>query len=57
MSLGCVLSVKWIGLFAIALVGVFTIEELWTMLGDLNLPLVIYFFLIMIEILCHALGC
>ncbi|CEG83562.1 Putative Glycosyltransferase family 39 protein (Fragment) [Rhizopus microsporus] len=37
-SLGCVLSVKWVGLFAVALVGVYTIEDLWTMWGDLRMP-------------------
>jgi len=40
VSLGCVLSVKWVGLFAIALVGLFTIEDLWIMLGDIKLPIV-----------------
>ncbi|ORZ02397.1 Dolichyl-phosphate-mannose-protein mannosyltransferase-domain-containing protein [Syncephalastrum racemosum] len=37
-SLGCVLSVKWVGLFAVALVGTYTIEELWDMFGDLSMP-------------------
>lgn len=40
VSLGCVLSVKWVGLFAIALIGLFTIEDLWTMLGDVKMPIV-----------------
>ncbi|KAJ3347750.1 Protein O-mannosyltransferase 2 [Entophlyctis luteolus] len=39
ISIGCTLSVKWVGLFAIALVGLCTIEDLWVMLGDLKLPL------------------
>lgn len=30
-------SVKWVGLFVIALVGIHTIQELWGMLGDLNM--------------------
>ncbi|KAJ3189028.1 Protein O-mannosyltransferase 2 [Irineochytrium annulatum] len=42
ISLGCVASVKWVGLFAIALVGLHTIEDLWDMLGDLKMPLRIY---------------
>jgi dolichyl-phosphate-mannose-protein mannosyltransferase len=35
--------VKWVGLFAVALVGTYTIEELWDMLGDLQMPKKIYF--------------
>ncbi|KAI8806925.1 Dolichyl-phosphate-mannose-protein mannosyltransferase-domain-containing protein [Cladochytrium replicatum] len=38
LSLGTVLSVKWVGLFAIALVGLHTVEDLWEMLGDLKMP-------------------
>ncbi|KAI8815781.1 Dolichyl-phosphate-mannose-protein mannosyltransferase-domain-containing protein [Fimicolochytrium jonesii] len=38
ISLGAVASVKWVGLFAIALVGLHTIDELWEMLGDLKMP-------------------
>ncbi|CAO3633580.1 unnamed protein product [Cunninghamella echinulata] len=41
-SLGCVLSVKWVGLFAVALVGLYTIEDLWDMLGDLQMPKLTY---------------
>ncbi|KAI8387311.1 Dolichyl-phosphate-mannose-protein mannosyltransferase-domain-containing protein [Blakeslea trispora] len=37
-SLGCVLSVKWVGLFAVAVVGVYTIEDLWDMWGDVQMP-------------------
>jgi dolichyl-phosphate-mannose-protein mannosyltransferase len=37
-SLGCVLSVKWVGLFAVALVGVYTVEDLWEMWGDIKMP-------------------
>ncbi|KAJ3197093.1 Protein O-mannosyltransferase 2 [Irineochytrium annulatum] len=35
-------SVKWVGLFAIALVGFYTIADLWDMLGDLSMPPVVY---------------
>ncbi|CEG63498.1 Putative Dolichyl-phosphate-mannose-protein mannosyltransferase [Rhizopus microsporus] len=42
LSLGCVLSVKWIGLFTVALVGLYTIEELWDMLGDIQMPKLTY---------------
>ncbi|KAJ3143090.1 Protein O-mannosyltransferase 2 [Physocladia obscura] len=37
LSLGMVTSVKWVGLFAIALVGLNTIEDLWEMFGDLKM--------------------
>ncbi|KAI8855162.1 dolichyl-phosphate-mannose-protein mannosyltransferase [Chytridium lagenaria] len=44
VSLGCVTrcSVKWVGLFAIALVGLYTISDLWDMLGDLEMPKAVY---------------
>lgn len=41
-SLGCVLSVKWVGLFAVALVGIYTIEDLWDMWGDVRMPKKVY---------------
>lgn len=36
LSLGAVVSVKWVGLFTIATVGVDTIRQLWNLLGDLK---------------------
>lgn len=39
LSLGCVLSVKWVGLFTIATIGVCVIAQLWRLLGDVRLPL------------------
>lgn len=42
VSLGAVLSVKWVGLFVIALVGLHTIQELWDMFGDLNMDPKVY---------------
>lgn len=37
-SIGCVTSVKMIGLFVTALVGVYTIEDLWEKFGDTKMP-------------------
>ncbi|KAG0866052.1 hypothetical protein G6F16_009760 [Rhizopus arrhizus] len=42
VSLGCVLSVKWVGLFAVALVGIYTIEDLWNMWGDVRMTKKMY---------------
>ncbi|KAE8348138.1 Dolichyl-phosphate-mannose-protein mannosyltransferase-domain-containing protein [Aspergillus coremiiformis] len=36
ISIGCVCSVKWVGFFCTALVGLYTIEDLWTKFGDLK---------------------
>lgn len=37
LSLGAVLSCKWVGLFTVATVGVCTILQLWLLLGDLRI--------------------
>jgi len=42
LSIGCVTSVKWIGLFVTALVGAHTADELWEKFGDLRMPLRTY---------------
>lgn len=34
ISLGCAISVKMVGLFIITLVGIYTVVDLWNMLGD-----------------------
>ena len=40
LMLGCVLSVKFIGLFVLTVVGLYTIADLWTTFCDLDQPLV-----------------
>lgn len=45
-------SVKWVGLFAVALVGLYTIEDLWDMLGDLKMPKKTYLMHWVARILC-----
>ncbi|KAI9846173.1 MAG: Protein O-mannosyltransferase 2 [Sclerophora amabilis] len=42
VSIGCVCSVKWVGLFCTALVGIYTAEDLWNKFGDLKMPKVDY---------------
>lgn len=39
LSLGAVVSCKWVGLFTIATIGVLTIIQLWSLLGDLRVPM------------------
>ena len=38
VSIGLVSSVKWVGFFTMALVGLYTIEDLWDKFGDLAMP-------------------
>lgn len=40
VSLACTISVKFIGLFVVLLVGLYTAFELWRELGDLAKPIV-----------------
>jgi dolichyl-phosphate-mannose-protein mannosyltransferase len=40
LSIGFVTSVKLVGLFVTALVGIYTIEDLWRKFGDTKMPLV-----------------
>lgn len=39
-SIGCVTSVKWIGLFVTSVVGLYTLQDLWDKFGDLRMPFV-----------------
>lgn len=38
VSIGCVCSVKWVGFLVTALVGLYTIEDLWTKFGEVKMP-------------------
>ncbi|XP_037072473.1 protein O-mannosyl-transferase 2-like isoform X2 [Pollicipes pollicipes] len=39
LMLGCVLSVKFVGVFVVALVGLYTVADLWSIFCDLSKPL------------------
>ncbi|KAF8544482.1 protein O-mannosyl-transferase 2 [Trichophaea hybrida] len=42
ISCGCVCSVKWVGLFVTAVIGLYTVEDLWNKFGDLKIPVHVY---------------
>lgn len=39
LSLGATLSIKWVGLFTVATIGLATILQLWELLGDLKISM------------------
>lgn len=39
ISIGCVCSVKWVGIFCTAIVGLYTAEDLWNKFGDPKMPI------------------
>lgn len=41
-AIGCVSSVKMVGLFVTTLVGLYTVADLWTKLGEVNMPVRTY---------------
>ncbi|KAJ3372297.1 Protein O-mannosyltransferase 2 [Allomyces arbusculus] len=42
VSLGLVSSVKWVGFFVVAVVGLYTLENLWDLFGDVSMPKATY---------------
>ena len=40
ISIGCVCSVKWVGLFVTLMFGAYTVEDLWNKFGDIRMPFV-----------------
>lgn len=42
VSIGCVCSVKWVGMFGTALCGLYTVHDLWDKCGDLKMPKITY---------------
>ncbi|SCU90952.1 LADA_0F07272g1_1 [Lachancea dasiensis] len=52
LSLGCTISVKMVGLLVITLVGIYTVIDLWNMLGDKQLSKANYVYHWLSRILC-----
>ncbi|CAL1701950.1 unnamed protein product [Somion occarium] len=55
LSLGAVVSCKWVGLFTIATVGFSTVYQLWLLLGDMRVSARLFFRHFMARALCLIL--
>ncbi|PLW21106.1 hypothetical protein PCANC_05481 [Puccinia coronata f. sp. avenae] len=55
LSLGAILSSKWIGLFTMAALGFITIKQLWNLLGDLSVPIHLLIRSFLARFVCLAL--
>ncbi|CCJ30725.1 unnamed protein product, partial [Pneumocystis jirovecii] len=42
VSIGCVCSIKWVGIFITILCGLYTIDDLWVKFGDYKMPKMTY---------------
>ncbi|KAK9455094.1 Dolichyl-phosphate-mannose-protein mannosyltransferase-domain-containing protein [Dipodascopsis uninucleata] len=52
LSLGATVSVKWVGLFTIAWVGIGTLSDLWRLLGDLSVTPLTYAKHFFVRVVC-----
>lgn len=52
LSLGAVVSCKWVGLFTIATVGFNTVYQLWSLLGDSRVPIRLFMRHFMARAMC-----
>ncbi|PKI84077.1 hypothetical protein MVES_002028 [Malassezia vespertilionis] len=52
LSLGAVISVKWVGLFTIAAVGLGVVEQLWRHLGNVHTPVRVLVYHLLARALC-----
>ncbi|KAK9764457.1 Protein O-mannosyltransferase 2 [Basidiobolus ranarum] len=55
ISVGCVASVKWVGFFTTAWVGLQTLEDLWEKFSDYRMPKISYFMHWLARVICLIL--